>query len=46
MPYKSAKQRAFMHANHPRVARKWDKKYGAKIGGGFTKKQQAKRRKH
>ena len=31
MPYKSAKQRAFMHAAHPAIAKKWDKKYGGKI---------------
>jgi len=31
MPYKSAKQRRFMHAKHPEIAKKWDKKYGGKI---------------
>ena len=31
MPYRSAKQRAFMHAKHPGIAKKWDKKYGGKI---------------
>lgn len=31
MPYRSKRQRAFMHAKHPRIAKKWDKKYGAKI---------------
>ena len=25
MPYKSAKQRKFMHAVHPDIAMKWDK---------------------
>lgn len=24
MPYKSAKQAAFMHINHPEIAKKWD----------------------
>jgi len=28
MPYKSAKQRAYMHAKLPKIAAKWDKKYG------------------
>ena len=42
MPYKSAKQRRFMHAVVPDVARKWDKKYGAKVGGGKTHKQKKK----
>lgn len=31
MPYRSAKQRAYMHAVHPGVAARWDKKYGGKI---------------
>lgn len=31
MPYKSAKQRAYLHANEPELARKWDKKYGGKV---------------
>ena len=31
MPYKSAKQRRFMHAKHPKIAAKWDKKYGGKV---------------
>lgn len=31
MPYKSAKQRAFLHINKPEIAKKWDKKYGGKI---------------
>jgi len=31
MPYRSKKQRAFMHARHPKIARRWDKRYGGKI---------------
>ena len=31
MPYKSLKQMRFMHAKHPEIAKKWDKKYGTKI---------------
>lgn len=27
MPYKSDKQRAWMHINKPNLAKKWDKKY-------------------
>lgn len=30
MPYRSAKQRRYMHAKHPKVAAKWDRKYGGK----------------
>lgn len=28
MPFKSVKQRGFMFANHPGIARRWAKKYG------------------
>jgi hypothetical protein len=31
MPYKSSKQRAYMHAKLPKIAAKWDKKYGGKV---------------
>lgn len=31
MPYRSEKQRAFMHINRPDIAKRWDKKYGGKI---------------
>ena len=31
MPYRSKKQRAYMHIHHPGIAKRWDKKYGKKI---------------
>ncbi len=31
MPYRSKRQRRYMHAVHPDIAEKWDKKYGGKI---------------
>jgi len=31
MPYRSEKQRKYMHSKHPEIAKKWDKKYGSKI---------------
>lgn len=31
MPYKSEKQRKFMHARHPEIAKRWDKEYGGKV---------------
>lgn len=31
MPYKSAKQRRYLHAKKPGLAKKWDKKYGGKV---------------
>lgn len=42
MPFKSAKQRRYMFANHPKTARRWANKYGAKVGGGKTKRQKRK----
>ena len=42
MPYKSAKQRRYMHAKHPTIAKRWDKKYGGKV---VKKKSTAKRKK-
>jgi hypothetical protein len=31
MPYKSEKQRRYLHAKQPALAKKWDKKYGGKV---------------
>lgn len=31
MPYRSEKQRKFMHARHPEIAKRWDREYGGKI---------------
>lgn len=31
MPFKSEKQRKFLYANKPKLAKKWTKKYGSKI---------------
>ena len=41
MPYRSAKQRAYMHIHHPEIAARWDKKYGGKV----VKKSRKTRRK-
>lgn len=41
VPFRSAKQRRFMYAKHPAIARRWTAKYGAKI----VKKRKAKKRK-
>ena len=40
MPYRSAKQRRYMHAKHPEIAKRWDRKYGGKI----VKKKPARKR--
>ncbi len=34
MPFKSVKQRKYLWANLPKVARKWTKKYGSKTRKG------------
>lgn len=31
MPFRSVKQRRYMFAKHPKLARRWVKKYGAKV---------------
>lgn len=38
MPYKSEKQRKYMHAKHPKIAEKWDRKYGGKVRKNPPKK--------
>ena len=30
MPFKSSKQRSFMYAKHPEIAKRWSKEYGSK----------------
>lgn len=45
MPYVSARQRAYMHVHHPKIAARWDKKYGGKITGKRKKKKRIKRKK-
>ena len=35
MPFKSEKQRRYMHANLPKIAKEWERKYGK---GGRVKK--------
>jgi len=31
MPFRSVKQRRFMYKFHPKIAKRWTKKYGSKI---------------
>lgn len=40
MPYRSEKQRRFMHARHPEIAARWDQEYGGRI---VPKKRKLKR---
>ena len=39
MPFRSAKQRRYLWANEPEIARDWTNKYGSRVkkqeGGGF-----------
>ena len=37
MPFVSSKQRAFLWAKHPKLARKWTDKYGSKPIDGLKK---------
>lgn len=40
MPFKSKKQRKFMFAKHPKIAKRWARKYGARI----VKRKRSRRR--
>lgn len=31
MPYKSARQRAYLHIHEPALAKRWDREYGGKV---------------
>ena len=42
MPFRSEKQRRYLWAKHPDIARRWTKKYGSKIRP--RKRKAAKRR--
>ena len=42
MPYKSAKQRRYMHAKHPEIAARWDRKYGGKMRKTAARKRKKK----
>jgi hypothetical protein len=44
MPYKSRAQRAFMHAKHPEIARRWDRETGGKVEGEKKKTSKGKRK--
>jgi hypothetical protein len=39
MPYRSKKQRSWMHIHTPAIAKRWDKKYGGKIRRGKNGKK-------
>ena len=40
MPYKSKAQARYMHARHPEVAKRWDRKYGGQ--GGLPERKRKK----
>jgi len=37
-PFRSKKQRAYLYAKHPKIAKRWAKKYGSKIKPKLKKK--------
>ena len=39
MPFKSAKQRKYMWAKHPEIAKRWTEEYGSKIVKSKKKKK-------
>ena len=42
MPFKSKKQRRFMYAKHPKIAKRWTKEHGSKV----VPKKKIKKKKH
>lgn len=46
MPFRSERQRRFMWANHPEIARKWTAEHGSKPVGKMTRDQKRKRKRH
>jgi hypothetical protein len=44
MPYRSAKQRAYLHVHEPELAKKWDRQYGGKVSGRTKPKRKPKRK--
>jgi hypothetical protein len=45
MPYKSKKQRAWMHVHEPETAKRWDKRYGGKVVPSKKHKKRIQKRK-
>jgi hypothetical protein len=43
MPYKSAKQRAYMHIHEPEIAKRWDAKYGGGLDSLARKRSKKKK---
>ena len=39
MPFKSVKQRKYMWAKHPDIAKRWTSKYGSKVVKSKSKKK-------
>jgi hypothetical protein len=45
MPFQSEKQRRYMHANHPEIARRWEHEYGSAVKRDRTKNRRGRKRK-
>jgi hypothetical protein len=39
VPFKSVKQRKYLWAKHPEIAKRWTAKYGSKVRKGKKKKK-------
>ena len=46
MPFKSEKQRRYMHTNLPGIAKRWERKYGNAIKRRIRGEQRTKRSKN
>jgi len=44
VPYKSNRQRGYLHIHEPELAKKWDKEYGGKIVPSEKPKKEKKKK--
>ena len=45
MPYRSERQRRYMHAKHPTIAARWDEEYGGRVVKKKTTKKSSTKKK-
>jgi len=44
VPFRSEKQRRFLWANHPDIARRWTTEYGSKVANAYVDRKRRKPR--
>ena len=48
MPFRSKKQRKYLYARHPKIAKRWTEKYGSKINpyGRYRRSEEEREKRH